>query len=300
MSASYPSSAKTFSAVADGDTVAASLFNAPNDEITAIEADLLSFAHAFIPDGDYTRFLGDATHRWAHTSLFKEVTITSTGTLSNYDPSYLGCLHLRCNNATALTITGRVAAASGCLLLISAANAQVNLTHDATSTAANRLYNKATSGATPLAAGGHALYIYDATLSRWVLKEHEQGAWITPTFAAGDYTASSGNWTVGSGDVTLCKYKLIGRTLHWCLNLATTTVSSTPASLKRAIPGGYTGVADFRGSTAYWDNATTAGTGIFVSTTTTLDFYRDITGTLAYSAATDQTYVQAQGALEVT
>ena len=58
------------------------------------------------------------------------------------------------------------------------------------------------------------------------MRDHEQGAWITPTFSAGDYDGGGGamTWTVESGDVTTCKYYLKGRTLAWALQLTGTTV----------------------------------------------------------------------------
>lgn len=66
------------------------------------------------------------------------------------------------------------------------------------------------------------------------------GTWITPAFAAGDYTASgSQTWTLQSGDVTTMQYMLCGKTMFVNFFLVTTTVAGTPAPyLFIKIPGG--------------------------------------------------------------
>jgi hypothetical protein len=97
------------------------------------------------------------------------------------------------------------------------------------SSAGNKFRNAATSGGTPVAGSGYIEYQYDGT--DWRLISHEQGAWITPTYAGGNYTASTGTWTVDSGDVTTQAYLLRGRTLTVTFYLVTTSVSATPASL---------------------------------------------------------------------
>ena len=71
------------------------------------------------------------------------------------------------------------------------------------------------------------------------------GAWTAVSFSAGDYTASgSMTWTVASGDVTLSRYVVVGKTLKWSVQLSTTTIGGTPSTqLRIAIPGGHTAVA---------------------------------------------------------
>jgi hypothetical protein len=83
--------------------------------------------------------------------------------------------------------------------------------------------------------------IYDATTQRWRVVEHEQGAWITPAFSAGNFTASgSMTWTVESGDVTAFRYWLKGKTLTVVYVLTgTTTGGIASISLLITIPNGF-------------------------------------------------------------
>lgn len=168
---------------------------------------------------------------------------TSTGTQNdvNFDGgSVTACGAVRLNNASLLTITGIANGAKGRRLWLYAVGAgQVDINNlSGSSSAANQIANQVT-GTISLAPGsGRVLLYHDGT--NWRVFIHEQGAWISPAFASGDYTASAGNWTLTSGDVTVCAYMLRGRTLSVQLELGTTTVSATPSSLKRAIPGGFT------------------------------------------------------------
>ena len=60
------------------------------------------------------------------------------------------------------------------------------------------------------------------------------------TFNAGDYTAQSGTWTVGSGDVNSFNYLLLGKMMTVTFNLVTTSVSATPVDLRILVPAGKT------------------------------------------------------------
>jgi hypothetical protein len=65
-------------------------------------------------------------------------------------------------------------------------------------------------------------------------------AWTAVPFSAGNFTAAgSMTWTVGSGDVITNKYKVLGKTLIWQVQLENTTVGGTPSNqLKIAVPVG--------------------------------------------------------------
>lgn len=65
------------------------------------------------------------------------------------------------------------------------------------------------------------------------------GEWITPTFAAGDYTGGGG-WTVQSADRTTAAYTLIGKTLTYSTQLVTTSVTGGNPTLSILIPGSFT------------------------------------------------------------
>lgn len=162
-------------------------------------------------------------------------TITTTGTqIALTTPTGRGDLVIYCNNASLLTLQGITAGFEGQQLrLISIGAGQVDLVHQSGSaSAANRIINAATSGNTSLAAGkGYAVLTYDDTNDRWRLTEHCQGAYITTAFSAGDYTASSGTWTVDAGDAVTIQYYLTAKTNHVMFRITGTDVSATPTKL---------------------------------------------------------------------
>lgn len=67
------------------------------------------------------------------------------------------------------------------------------------------------------------------------------GAFTTQTFAAGDYTAQAGTWTVAIGDVNTNQYAQVGQILFWNLQVQTTDVSVAPTYLQTTIPAGFAG-----------------------------------------------------------
>ena len=181
----------------------------------------------------------DAVSPWAVSQ-----STTSTGTQNDFAiTTGAPIVYLRANNASALTLTGFVAPTTAVILEIASVGAgQVNLSNLTGSTADNQIANGVT-GTISLAAGsGRARLIYDLTTAKWRVLEHEQGAWITPAFAAGDFTIPGGAaWTVDVGDVTTYAYKISGKTLTVAWVIATSTVvtgGQRPAYIK--IPGGFT------------------------------------------------------------
>jgi hypothetical protein len=95
-----------------------------------------------------------------------------------------------------------------------------------------------------MAAGsGTATLQYDATTGRWRLIAHEQGAWITSAYAAGDFgTNGSGmTWTVDAGDRTGMKYKLSGRSLSVYAEIVTSSIGGVVSSLLSIAPAQYGG-----------------------------------------------------------
>lgn len=210
---------------------------------------------------------------------------------------------LRCNNATLLTLSGFVAGVDGQrLTIISIGAGQVDLVHQATSAAANQLTNFATVGKTSLAAGsGIAEYEYDLTSTKWRLISHVQGAWIIPTFAAGDYTASAGTWTVGSGDITSFKYLLNGRTLHvaWWID-TTTTSAGMGTDLRITLPGGYTANATIVIPTQTGDN-NVAAIGLAITGAGQAYITLRLINSAAWaSGITNLTYMRGEITTEVT
>jgi hypothetical protein len=170
---------------------------------------------------------------------------TTTGTQTALAiPAGAGDLVLYLNNATLLTVQGIAAGLSGQrLTLFSKGAGQVDFAHlHASGTALGKLKLVATIGLTSLAPGsGNAVFQYDATVTQWRLISHEQGDWITPTYAGGNFTAAGGgSWTVDSGDVGQYEFYLKGRELHVAVSLNTTTVTGTVSTFRVALPNGYT------------------------------------------------------------
>ena len=251
--------------------------------------------------------------RWSRT------TTTSTGTQTVINPSDADVL--LCNNASDLTIRSITApsatATTGVvplrrLIVASIGAGNVFLNHQDTTgtTAANRLINFATSGSTPLAAGvGVAMYLYDTNASRWRLVSHEQGAWITPAFSAGDFTGNGSlTVTVASGDVGQMKYRLSGRSLRVAFRLVTVSTGGTASDQIRIGNGqwgGYTIASTDSRSVVKVKDATNADAfgqavaGTLVDSTRIV-LLKDAAGGNWSNAATDTTNAIGEVEFEVT
>jgi hypothetical protein len=242
--------------------------------------------------------------------------ITST-TTGNIDALALGgATFLRMNNATLATIRGIVAPTAGqpkVVVISSIGAGQVNLAHQhATPTAANRLINFVTVGDTPLAAGtGTAILRYDDTTQRWRLVHHEQGAWITQTFDAGDFTGGgSMTVTVAGVDITIHKFLLEGRKLTVTFDIRNLDTGGVAANtIKIALPAAASGGTRFVsangqiviGSRSFYN---VAGSGVAVGMMgtavagTTIDIYRDLNATV-WPLSSNDIIIQGQVAFEV-
>lgn len=232
-------------------------------------------------------------------------TITTVGTqIALAIPAGDGALTIFANNATPLTVQGITAGRDGQSLTIYSVGAgQVDLANQSGSaTAELRLINGVT-GTISLAAGsGRVVLQYDSTTARWRVREHEQGAWITPTFAAGTYTGvGGGTWTVGSGDVTTQAYRLSGRTLQVVWALVTTTVAGTVGNLSigNAAWGGFTAAKAMSTRHGYSDNG---GAEVLGSATVSAAGAAILINRLAgsnWTAATDTTGTNGMMTFEV-
>ena len=61
-------------------------------------------------------------------------------------------------------------------------------------------------------------------------------AWTTPSFSAGNFTATTGTWTVEAADVVTYAYRIIGKTMIVAFFIQTSTTASGCTNLKIAIP----------------------------------------------------------------
>lgn len=233
-------------------------------------------------------------------SLTSEGTTTSTGNQDDFahgSPSVL-----RCNNASLLTLRGLAAGVAGQqIVIVSVGAGQVDLANeDTNSTAANRIVNGVT-GTISLAGGsGRAVLCYDATSARWRVIAHEQGAWISVPYSAGDFTASgSMTWTVESGDLQTFSYLLRGRTLSIALGVSASSIGGTLSNgLLVAIPGGFSAPVLTQVPCIVSDSAIGTSIGRWFASGTSLTIRRADGSNFA--ASTNNAGVQASIAFEVS
>lgn len=256
-----------------------------------------------INNSEKTTLYDQIDGRWS------ELTTTSTGTQNNFSITSGGIEAdvLRCNNASLLTLTGIVAPASPVkpgkkLIVYSVGAGRVDLAHEnGSSTAANRFVNQATSAASSLAPGkGWAVYVYDDAADRWRMIAHDQGAFITPTFTAGDFTGNASmTWTVESADRDIMGYRLVGKFLHVTFHVATTTVGGTPSTVLQignAQWGGFTAALSYHTGWAL-DNGTPQ-TNLVTPNGTVIQNWVVSTGN--WTASTNNTLVSGTILFEVT
>lgn len=86
--------------------------------------------------------------------------------------------------------------------------------------------------------------IYAAAAFYERLRSVAVGEWTAVAYASGNFTASSGTWTVDSGDQVTFKYMLVGKTIFVHVVIQNTDVSATPNQLRIAIPAGFTAAAE--------------------------------------------------------
>jgi hypothetical protein len=121
----------------------------------------------------------------------------------------------------------------------STVNRKITFAHqNAGSTALNQFFNAIVTGPTPIGPMGWVTYVYNG--SGWILTEHNQGSWITRPFAAANFSASTGTWTVATA--ARDAYFVIGRTMHYSYNVGGTNAGGPTANLLIVVPGGFTTV----------------------------------------------------------
>lgn len=127
------------------------------------------------------------------------------------------------------------------------------------------------------------------------------GDWAAVTHSGGNFTASSGTWTVASGDQILFRYSLVGSILYIRFRIDTSSVSATPLSLRIALPLGLTvAQSSYSGDLVYNDNNTGWNGGGQIHATAGnayIDLYKRDQST--WATATDTTYAWGRTIVEV-
>lgn len=236
---------------------------------------------------------------------WSEITITTTGTQNNFAPGLAGNTIVRCNNGagTVLTVTGLSGGIDGQQAIFAMnGSGRVDFLHaNGGSSAGNQLLNYVSSAATSIVANqgmGFAWYRFSTTQNKWVLIQHNQGAWITPTYAGTDWTASAGTWTVDPGDIIADKYFLSGRTLYFQTTVAATSVSVTPATLSRNAYGFSAAIRTDGSLYASDAGGANAGATWIISASGSVLSFAKFTGN--WTAAANNTVIVAQGFFEPT
>jgi hypothetical protein len=228
---------------------------------------------------------------------------TLTGAQNNWAPTGLaGNTYIPWNGAADAAFTGLAGGVAGQLVTIrnvTAAKIATFAHQSGSSSAGNKFKNPATSAPTPIAAGGWITYFYDGT--DWILVAHEQGAWITPAFSAGDFTGNGAmTWTVAAGDISWYRSRLSGNTQTVSYYIGSSTVGGTPNSaLQVKVPGGFTAAAGF----AVGDSSDNGGTSVaaYVQTNgTNIQHFKSMAGAGNWAAATDTTVAAASIDIAVT
>lgn len=172
--------------------------------------------------------------------------LSTTGSVTNWAPGLQGDTLTQWNGAADLTVNGLAGGLSGQQWTFRNTGTKNAYFVHGTGATGNQFSNVATSAATPVGAGGSVRYVHNGL--NWLLMQHEQGTWITPTYAGTNYGAVTGGatWTVDSGDVVAHRYRLSGRTLTVGWQLSTTSLSGTATGSLKITPaglGGFTPVA---------------------------------------------------------
>lgn len=242
--------------------------------------------------------LADPQTALAGTARPTEETTTLTGTQNDYDLD-ARFTYLRCNNASALLLTGfKVAGgapqAGDTVIIENVGTSTVRVAHqDTGSTAAYRAIWPSTRGQI-VGANGRMVLVYDGTTSRWRGSVIDPGVPISIAYGSLTFAATSGTWTVESGDLIFFRYQQRGRVVTWFLQLSTTTVSGAGSLLSiqegSGLPGGFTGSDN--------DQDTGMGyiaTGVRVSglmTVNTDTLYARKTDASSWGTGTNDTYIR--------
>lgn len=231
--------------------------------------------------------------------------ISVTGNTELTAVSRLSFFRIRATALTTVTSiigNGNTTPTDGDIVIIYTGRERVDIVNESgsASAAAYRINTGINGSTISLFTGGSITLIYDSQLSRWFVLEFNQSVWITPTFSAGDFTASgSMTWTVGSGDVFTYAYILNGNKLTISFVLATTSVGGTLGpTLQIKIPGGFVATKQMFSTCYIADNGVSSiGRCSVDASGTVIKIQRvDVTN---YTAATDATNIFGQITIEV-
>ena len=130
------------------------------------------------------------------------------------------------------------------------------------------------------------------------VKNYINAGMTAVTYAGGNFTASSGSWTVDAGDQTTFAYAEIGKIMIVTFDIQTSSVSATPGNLAIAIPNGRTAARAMSAGTFAYNENGSAGVGPASVSGTSISLFKTLAGT-AWSASTNTTRVQGTISFEI-
>ncbi len=229
------------------------------------------------------------------------LTNADTGAQNNWAPGLSGNTLCIWSGAADAAMTGIAGGVVGQIFAIKNTGTKiVTFAHNSgSSSAGNKCFNFVASSVTPVAPGGYSAWQHDGT--QWQIIAHEQGAWITPTFAAGDYTSNAGTWVLSSPDRVTGSYILKGRTLSFIYTLNTTTITGAPTVLLigNGAWGGFTIASTSTQKMGYANDGAVHPSYVqATATATTFGLNKD--SGAAWTANTNASYFQGNIDCEVT
>ena len=199
-------------------------------------------------------------------------------------------------NRTGDTITGTIAVDSGITIDGRDISADIDQAVKTTSSPTHVALTLTSASAAALNASAGGITLGSTIKERG--RSVPLGEWTAVAFNAGDFTAASGNWTVDSGDVTLFRYTLIGKTMIVSIYVQNTDVSATPSYLAVLIPGGFTAANTTMAFGVGSDAGSLANVQAQVESGTIIKFYKF--GAAGWGATSgDNTTVQVTITFEV-
>lgn len=127
--------------------------------------------------------------------------------------------------------------------------------------------------------------------------------WATPSYNAGDYTTNgAGGITVSAGDVSLNRYVVMGKTVHWNMYLsAVTLTAATGTEIRIAIPNAATAADIYTGIVNGTDNGTAYDGGVWQMATgsNSMKVFVNPGLVTAWAASANNTYIRFNATFEI-
>lgn len=180
-----------------------------------------------------TEFMNGQGAWAAPTAPPTEQTTSATGTQNNFDLNGR-FTYLACSGAapifTGFTVLGSAPSQGDRVIIDNVGTGTTKVAHEnASSTAAHRVICPSTAGQI-IGAKGRMELVYSAADSRWREALVDPGAWITPAYAAGDFTGEPPvTWAVDAGDLTTLAYQQRGKWVIAVFWIGPTSVGGTPS-----------------------------------------------------------------------